>query len=141
MIGHSFVCGNHGVTLFALPHSFVHFIGLRVRFTHFLFSANLWLAFLLQLKIPVIYTESHGLRFATFQTKQKIFGSNEILLAASIGDEEKKIKGSHILIATGRTPNTDALQLSNTDIKTEQRGHIIVNEKLETSVEGIYAFN
>ena len=46
---------------------------------------------------------------------------------------------SHILIAAGRTPNTDALELSNTSIKTTSSGHIEVNDRLQTSVPGIFA--
>jgi pyruvate/2-oxoglutarate dehydrogenase complex dihydrolipoamide dehydrogenase (E3) component len=47
--------------------------------------------------------------------------------------------GSHLLIATGRTPNTDSLNLSATSIKTTPRGHIIVSPTLQTSVPHVYA--
>jgi len=49
------------------------------------------------------------------------------------------IQGSHILLAAGRVPNTDTLNLSGTGIETNDRGYMIVNEQLETSVPGIYA--
>lgn len=49
------------------------------------------------------------------------------------------INGSHILLAAGRVPNTDTLNLSSTGIKTNSRGYITVNDQLETSVPGIYA--
>jgi pyruvate/2-oxoglutarate dehydrogenase complex dihydrolipoamide dehydrogenase (E3) component len=47
--------------------------------------------------------------------------------------------GSHLLVATGRAPNSDALNLSAAGIEVDERGFIRVNERLETSVEGIYA--
>lgn len=47
--------------------------------------------------------------------------------------------GSHLLIATGRTPNTDSLNLSATSIKTTPKGHILVSPTLQTSVPNIYA--
>ncbi|HSH79890.1 MAG TPA: mercuric reductase [Herpetosiphonaceae bacterium] len=47
--------------------------------------------------------------------------------------------GSHLLIAAGRTPNTDALTPHVAGIETDRRGHIKVNERLETNVPGIYA--
>lgn len=49
------------------------------------------------------------------------------------------ITGSHLLVASGRTPQTKELQLDTTGITTDEKGFIPVNEKLETSVPGIYA--
>ena len=45
---------------------------------------------------------------------------------------------SHILFATGRKPNTDGLGLENTDIETNDKGHIRANNRLETGAEGVY---
>src|SRR5579863_4430355 len=47
--------------------------------------------------------------------------------------------GSQLLLATGRVPNSDSLNLPAASIKTDDRGFIQVNERLETNVEGIYA--
>ena len=49
------------------------------------------------------------------------------------------VTGSHILLATGRVPNTDRLNLPEVGIKTTTKGHIIVDDKLQTSVPGVYA--
>ena len=49
------------------------------------------------------------------------------------------IEGSHLLIATGRTPNTDALGLESVGLKTNPRGYIQTNARLETEVPGIWA--
>lgn len=57
----------------------------------------------------------------------------------TVGDKSQTIRGSHLLVAVGRTSNADLLNLSATDVKTNERGWIPVNEKLETNVEGIYA--
>ena len=46
---------------------------------------------------------------------------------------------SHVLLAAGRTPNTDTLGLSRTGIKTMPSGHIEVNDRLQTSVPGVFA--
>nr|WP_282778441.1 mercuric reductase [Phaeodactylibacter xiamenensis] len=49
------------------------------------------------------------------------------------------IKGSHILLAVGRRPNTGRLELNKTGIETDSRGFIPINDYLETNVPGIYA--
>ena len=53
--------------------------------------------------------------------------------------ENGTVNGSNLLLAVGRIPNTDDLGLENTDIKTNERGYIEVDETLNTSVEGIWA--
>ena len=50
-----------------------------------------------------------------------------------------EITGTHLLLAVGRTPNTDMLNLQATGLTPNKRGFIDVNDSLETSVPGIYA--
>jgi pyruvate/2-oxoglutarate dehydrogenase complex dihydrolipoamide dehydrogenase (E3) component len=47
--------------------------------------------------------------------------------------------GSHLLVATGRVPNSDTLNLEAAGIQTDARGFIKVNDRLETTASGIYA--
>ncbi len=49
------------------------------------------------------------------------------------------LSGSHLLVATGRVPNTDTLNLALAGIQTDDRGFIKVNNRLETSAPGTYA--
>lgn len=49
------------------------------------------------------------------------------------------VAGSHVLLAVGRTPNTDMLNLKSTNIHVDERGHITVDAHLQTSVPGIWA--
>jgi len=60
-----------------------------------------------------------------------------INLDCSSGD--KKVLGSHLLLAVGRVPNTNDLGLENTGITVDQRGYIQVDDQLRTNVPGIYA--
>jgi pyruvate/2-oxoglutarate dehydrogenase complex dihydrolipoamide dehydrogenase (E3) component len=50
-----------------------------------------------------------------------------------------EIAASHVLIATGRAPNTDDLGLDKAGVKTDSRGVIVVDDRLSTTVDGIWA--
>jgi pyruvate/2-oxoglutarate dehydrogenase complex dihydrolipoamide dehydrogenase (E3) component len=50
-----------------------------------------------------------------------------------------KVRGSHLLLAAGRKPNTEALNLEAAGVEINARGFIEVDGRLETSVPGIYA--
>ncbi|MBV9691758.1 MAG: mercuric reductase [Ktedonobacteraceae bacterium] len=52
---------------------------------------------------------------------------------------ERTLTGSHLLMAAGRTPNSDWLNLDATGVQTDKHGFIHTNERLETNVQGIYA--
>lgn len=52
---------------------------------------------------------------------------------------ETDLEGSHLLVATGRTPNTQNMGLEIAGVKTRASGHIEVNERLETTAPGIWA--
>ena len=54
------------------------------------------------------------------------------------GGVERTLTGSHLLVAVGRTPNTDRLNLQAAGIETDPRGFIRVNDRLETNVKGVY---
>lgn len=55
------------------------------------------------------------------------------------GASTHTLQGSHLLIAAGRQPNTDALHPEAAGIETDAHGHIVTNNRLETSAERIYA--
>jgi pyruvate/2-oxoglutarate dehydrogenase complex dihydrolipoamide dehydrogenase (E3) component len=52
---------------------------------------------------------------------------------------EKWITGSHLLVATGRTPNTEGLGLELAGIELTDRGYIRVNERLQTTAPEVWA--
>jgi pyruvate/2-oxoglutarate dehydrogenase complex dihydrolipoamide dehydrogenase (E3) component len=53
--------------------------------------------------------------------------------------KEKTLTGSHVLVALGRTPNTEELGLELAHIETTDRGYIKVNERLQTTASGVWA--
>lgn len=62
-----------------------------------------------------------------------------IELRVRTAEGERTLAGSHLLVATGRVPNSDMLNLSAAGVETDSRGFIKTNGRLETNVEGIYA--
>ena len=64
-------------------------------------------------------------------------GHISLIVRTSAG--EKTLTGSHLLVALGRTPNTEQLNLAAAGVKVDSHGFIEVNERLETSTPGVYA--
>jgi pyruvate/2-oxoglutarate dehydrogenase complex dihydrolipoamide dehydrogenase (E3) component len=54
-------------------------------------------------------------------------------------DGADPIAGTHLLVATGRRPNTDDLDLQNAGVETDGRGYIVVDDQCRTNVEHIWA--
>lgn len=64
---------------------------------------------------------------------------NGIAVGASCQRQVPRIVGSHVLLAVGRQPNTDGLDLKAAGIDTDQRGYIRVDEQCRTSADGVWA--
>ncbi|HUK09227.1 MAG TPA: FAD-containing oxidoreductase [Stellaceae bacterium] len=64
---------------------------------------------------------------------------SDIVIGLSCADGPSEVRGSHLLVATGRRPNTDDLDLEAAGIKVDQRGYIIVDDELRTNVANIWA--
>jgi pyruvate/2-oxoglutarate dehydrogenase complex dihydrolipoamide dehydrogenase (E3) component len=62
-----------------------------------------------------------------------------VTVRIEMANESRDLDGSHLLVATGRVPNTDTLNVPAAGIALDKRGFIQVNSKLETSAAGIFA--
>jgi pyruvate/2-oxoglutarate dehydrogenase complex dihydrolipoamide dehydrogenase (E3) component len=65
--------------------------------------------------------------------------TRKIILTVDTSEGERTLEGTHLLVAAGRPPNTETLNLGAAGIETDRRGFIKANECLETSVPGVYA--
>ena len=54
-------------------------------------------------------------------------------------DGAPQVTGSHVLLAVGRKPNTDDLNLAAAGIETDKRGYVVVDDQLRTNVPGVWA--
>lgn len=64
---------------------------------------------------------------------------DDVVLHVDGPEGERSLTGSHLLVATGRTVNTDDLGLEAAGVETDERGYVKVNDRLETNVPGIWA--
>ena len=74
---------------------------------------------------------------AEASSAERLDGGVRVTVRTSAGD--RPVVGSHVLLAAGRVPNTDRLDPKAAGIDTDSKGFIRVNERLETSVAGVYA--
>ncbi|MBO6575918.1 MAG: mercuric reductase [Rhodothermales bacterium] len=84
--------------------------------------------------------ESEGVRVvlqATTHDVREVEGRIELAVSTPTGAQP--ISGSHLLVAAGRKPNTERLQLENAGIEKSDRGYIVVDDRCRTSVDGVFA--
>jgi pyruvate/2-oxoglutarate dehydrogenase complex dihydrolipoamide dehydrogenase (E3) component len=82
-----------------------------------------------------------GIEFLTAAETLAVHGRSgeEVSLAVRTSVGEQTINGSDILVAVGRVPNTAGIGLETTGVELDARGYIRVNERLETTAEGVWA--
>jgi pyruvate/2-oxoglutarate dehydrogenase complex dihydrolipoamide dehydrogenase (E3) component len=62
-----------------------------------------------------------------------------IQMTVQTPEGEQMLTGSHLLVAVGRKPNTDLLNVEAAGLETDKKGALVANDRLETNVPGIYA--
>lgn len=85
--------------------------------------------------------EAKGVTFYLNSKVEEIFDDeNDSSIAISNGNGEIiQFNGDKILVAIGRKANTQGLELEKAGVQVDERGNIIVNEKLETTAPNIWA--
>ncbi|MDX1636589.1 MAG: mercuric reductase, partial [Balneolaceae bacterium] len=84
--------------------------------------------------------EDEGIEFRL--QAECLSGKNEngdIVVDVDCEEGPPRVRGSHLLMATERRPNTNDLGLDHTDIETDERGYIEVDDQLRTTADGIWA--
>ena len=82
------------------------------------------------------FLEAEGIAVRAGQAVTRVERSGDGV-AVYVGDE--RIEGSHLLVATGRLPNTERLNLAAVGVETDPRGFVPTNARLETNVPGVWA--
>ena len=90
-------------------------------------------------EVTKILTEE-GLEILTQVSIENITNKNgKIDVSLKVDNKVKQLTATHILIAVGRTPQTESLKLDIAGVETDDKGNVVVNDELETNVKGIYA--
>ncbi len=63
----------------------------------------------------------------------------DIRLFGTQDGKEVELQGTHLLVAGGRTPNTNGIGLDLAGVELTPRGHVKVNERLQTTADGVWA--
>jgi pyruvate/2-oxoglutarate dehydrogenase complex dihydrolipoamide dehydrogenase (E3) component len=85
--------------------------------------------------------EDDGIDLRVGSSPARIRAANgKIIVEMPDSNGGTEITGSHLLVAAGRQPNSDMLDLEAAGVNVGERGFIPVNDRLETNVPGIYAF-
>lgn len=82
--------------------------------------------------------ENKGIDINNGTTVEKVKNKQDKVVATTANGEQFAFDA--LLVATGRKPHISSLNLDNTDIELTENKGIKVNESLQTSVEGVYAF-
>lgn len=86
------------------------------------------------------FMEAEGVKFVMDAKNIETSKENDGIGISYESDAKKhKIHGSHLLLAIGRTPNSDTLNLSATQIKSNEKGYIEVDDFCQTNVPNIFA--
>jgi pyruvate/2-oxoglutarate dehydrogenase complex dihydrolipoamide dehydrogenase (E3) component len=84
--------------------------------------------------------EGEGIRFVLeAETKRAERKNGLVVLTISTKTGTESLAGSELLVATGRRPNSDSLELDKAGVATDAKGSIRVNGRLESTVPGIWA--
>ena len=73
------------------------------------------------------------------KTERVSSAGGRIRLEVREGSAGRALEGSHLLMAIGRTPNSDTLNLQAAGIETDAKGFIRTNPRLETNMDGVFA--
>lgn len=83
------------------------------------------------------FSKKYEILFET-EVETVSYQDNKFITKLKGGGE--KLESDQLLVATGRVPNTDILDVKATGVETDEKGYIKVNEYLETNVRGVFAF-
>ncbi len=84
--------------------------------------------------------QAEGIEFALdSQCMSLAPDGRQIVVGTQCGDQAQSVRASDVLLAVGRQPNTDTLQLEKAGIDVDPRGYIVVDDQCRSSADGVWA--
>jgi mercuric reductase len=83
--------------------------------------------------------EEEGITILTSSKAAAVHRDGEGISVEVVGDAARTLRSSHLLVATGRVPNTEKLGLDVAGVRTNKQGAVIVDEELKTSAPHVWA--
>ena len=85
------------------------------------------------------YLSEEGVEIITNASVQQVIReNNRISIKASVKGKNKTFQSAHLLVATGRKPNTQNFGLEKIGIVLDENGYVKVNDELQTNIKNIY---
>lgn len=87
----------------------------------------------------IFKSEGIDVRIEAKVSRYREASGNRIDVDVEVAGREEVLNCSHVLLASGRKPQTETLGLEAAGIRCDEHGHVLVNEFLETNMKGVYA--
>src|SRR6195256_523812 len=89
--------------------------------------------------LDLFHDEGIEVLLGTHVSQVEGLSGKEVRVYAKDGPGERIIEGTDLLVATGRTPNTNGIGLEQAGVEVNEHGYIRVNERLETTAANVWA--
>ena len=90
-------------------------------------------------RFSAAYRRRFDVRFNTQVAEAHRDGDEVVLSTVGADGVARELRGDELLVATGRVPNTDQLDLLEAGIEVDGRGYVVTDEQLRTTAEGVWA--
>ncbi|MDE1878501.1 MAG: dihydrolipoyl dehydrogenase [Thaumarchaeota archaeon] len=90
-------------------------------------------------RFTMVFSKKYNVYTGCDTTSVSKKGDEFLVTIKKPSGETETFVSDQLLVATGRTPNTDTLNLEKTGVATNEKGYVTTDEFLETSVPGIFA--
>ncbi len=90
-------------------------------------------------RVTAAYDDRFELHLATHVDRVHDDGGDVVVSTTRNDGRSGEVRGDVLLVATGRVPNSDTLEVAAAGVEVDDRGYVVVDDRQQTSVPGIWA--